>query len=163
MIRTGLRALVWLLASAGLLLAGFALLGALLMVPTLVDRGHLPDALGWANLSAVYSAIAAQALLPELGLTVAGWLALAFVWPAPERSRGGLALGLLGVALLWFPLVAEKLFTVWHSTGADAYAATWLLVAGGAAAAAWAARLLPGLEPGCFAAPRSRDIVMARD
>ena len=160
MARTVLRALLWLAASAGLLLAGFAVFGGALLGLSLVERGTTPDPVGWEALGVVYRTIAVQALLPQLGFTVASWLALAFVWGAPERSRLGLLLGLAGVAALWFPLVGERWFRVWQSTGPATYAATWALVAGGAAAAAWLARvLLPALAPGCFAARGSRDIV----
>jgi hypothetical protein len=162
MIRTGLRALLWLLASAGLLLAGLALFGAVVLVPSVIARGALPTARGWSNLGEVYQAIALQALLPELGFAFASWLALAWLWPRPERSRAGLAVGLAGVAALWFPYVGERYFTAWQATGPATYAATWLLVAGGAAAALWLARaVLPALAPGCFAAQGSRDIVVA--
>lgn len=160
MVRTGLRALLWLLASAGVLLAGWAVFGGALLGLSLLQRGTTPGPVGWEALGVVYRTIAVQALLPELGFTVASWLALAWVWRAAERSRLGLALGLTGVAALWFPFVGERYFTVWQSTGPGTYAATWALVAGGAAAAAWLARLaFPALEPGCFAAPGSRDIV----
>ena len=162
MIRTGLRALLWLAASLGLLLAGFALFGALVLIPTLVTRGALPTDRGWSNLGEFYQVIAVQALLPELGFAWASWLALAWVWPRPERSRAGLALGLAGVAALWFPFVGEHYFTAWQSAGPATYAATWFLVAGAAAGALWLARVaLPALAPGCFAAPASRDIVVA--
>jgi len=160
MVRTGLRALFWLLASAGVLLAGWAAFGGVFLGLSLLQRGTLPDPVGWQVLGIVYRTIAVQALLPELGFTVASWLALAWVWRTAERSPRGLALGLAGVAALWFPFVGERYFTVWESTGPGTYVATWALVAGGAAAAAWVARLaLPALRPGCFAAPASRDIV----
>jgi hypothetical protein len=58
MIRTGLRALLWLAASAGLLLAGFALFGILVLIPTLVARGGLPTARGWSNLAEFYQGCA---------------------------------------------------------------------------------------------------------
>jgi hypothetical protein len=160
MIRTGLRALLWLAASAGLLLVGFALFGAAVLIPSLVARGALPSGRGWSNLGQFYEAIAVQALLPELGFALGSWLLLAWLWPRPERSRAGLALGLLAVAALWFPFVGEYFFTIWESTGPATYAATLLLVAGGAAAALWIARIaLPALAPGCFAAQASRDTV----
>ena len=164
MVRWSLRALLWLAASTGLLLVGFALFGLAVLVPTLIVRGALPSVRGWANLAELYQAIALQALLPELGFAFASWLPIAYLWPAPERSRLGLALGLAAVAALWFPLVGERFFTVWESTGPGAYAATWGLVAGGAAAALWLARVgLPALAPGCFAAGASRDIVVHGD
>lgn len=164
MVRYALRALLWLGASAGLLLAGFALVGGALLGWSLIQRGSTPDPVGWAALGIVYQTIALQALLPELGLALASWLPVAFLWGAPERSRWGLALGLALVAGAWFPYVGARFFVVWQSTGPGTYAATWALVAGGAAAALWLARVaLPALAPGCFAAGGSRDIVVAGD
>ena len=164
MARWTLRALLWLAASAGLLLAGFALLGGVLVAASLIQRGTFPDQVGRDALGLVYQTIAVQALLPELGFAFASWLPIAYLWPAPERSRLGLALGLAAVAALWFPFVGERFFTVWQSTGPGTYAATWGLVAGGAAAALWLARVgLPALAPGCFAAGPSRDIVVHGD
>jgi len=146
--------------SAGVLLAGWAVLGGAVLGLSLLQRGTTPDPVGWQALGVVYRTIAVQALLPELGFTVASWLALAWLWRTAERSRLGLGLGLAGVAALWFPFVGERYFTVWESTGPGTYAATWALVAGGAAAAAWVSRLaFPALEPGFSAAPGSRDIV----
>src|SRR5262245_3806574 len=160
MVRYALRAVLWLLASSGLLLAGFAVFGTVLLIPTVIPRGSLPDQFGMDNLGAVYSAVAALALLPNLGLALLTWLVLVRLWPAPERSRLWLPLGLFGAAALWFPFVGQYCFTVWQSTGPGTYAATWLLVAGGAAAGLWLARVvLPALEPGCFAAGPSRDKV----
>jgi hypothetical protein len=160
MVRWSLRALLWLAASAGLLLVGFALLGGALVALSLIQRGTLPDPVGRDALGLVYQTIAVQALLPDLGFAFASWLAIAYFLPALERSRLGLALGLGAVAALWFPLVGERFFTVWQSTGPGTYAATLGLVAGGAAAALWLARVaLPALSPGCFAAGASRDIV----
>ena len=159
-----LRALLWLAASAGLLLVGFALFGGALVALSLIQRGTLPDQVGLDALGVVYQTIAVQALLPELGFAFASWLPIAYLWPAPERSRLGLAVGLTAVAALWFPLVGERFFTVWRSTGPGTYGATWGLVAGGAAASLWLARVgLPALAPGCFAAGASRDIVVHGD
>ena len=161
MVRWTLRALLWLAASAGLLLAGFALLGGAVVAWSLIQRGTFPSQVRWDALGILYQTIAVQALLPELGLAFASWLPIAYLWPALERSRRGLAIGLAAVAALWFPLVGERFFTAWHSTGPGTYAASWGLVAGGAAAALWLARVrLPALAPGCFAAGASRDIVV---
>ena len=161
MVRWTLRALLWLAVSAGLLLAGFALLAGVLVGSSLIQRGTFPSEVRWDALGVLYQTIAVQALLPELGFALASWLPIAYLWPAPERSRLGLAVGLTAVAALWFPLVGERFFTVWRATGPGTYAATWGLVAGGAAASLWLARVgLPALAPGCFAAGASRDIVV---
>jgi len=81
------RALFWLAASAGLLLAGFALLAALLLIPSIASRGELPGDVQRQALGLVYSTIATQALLPELVLAFASWLVLARIVRSPLRSR----------------------------------------------------------------------------
>lgn len=160
MIRFSVRALLWLAASAGLLLAGFALVGGAVLALSLAQRGTWPEPAAREALGIVYRTIAVQALLPQLALCLASWLALARLWPRPERSRLGLALGLAALSALWFPFVGERFFTVWQSTGPGSYAATLGLVGGGAAAALFLARVaLPALTPGCFAGGGSRDIV----
>jgi hypothetical protein len=160
---TVLRALVWLAFSAGLLLAGFAAFGTLMLVPSLLARGgELPGAVQRQALGLVFSAISTQALLPELGLTFATWLAVARLSPALERSGRWMAVALPAVAALWFPLVGAVLFTVWSPTGPGTYAATLVLVAGAASLALllprWVSR---AFAPGCFAAPPRRGIVAA--
>jgi len=157
-------ALVWLSASSGLLLAGFAAFGGLVLLPTLIARGDLPGSLQRDALGAVYFAIAAKALLPELGLSLASWLVLARVAPALERSGRALALALPLVAAAWFPFVARYLFDVWTPNGPRDYAVTLILVAGGAALALLAPRALSAhLAPGSFATPPKRGMVGSDD
>ncbi|HKC49146.1 MAG TPA: hypothetical protein VKF60_00015 [Myxococcota bacterium] len=161
--RSLLRALVWLGASAGLLLVGFALFGTAVLAPSVIARGELPGRIQREALGAVYSALALQALLPELVLTLATWLVVARLAPALDHSRRALALALAAVGALWFPAVGHYLFTAWSPTGPGAYLITLLLVAGGAALALWVPRLAsPALAPGCFTATPKRGIVDAR-
>ncbi|HTO55231.1 MAG TPA: hypothetical protein VMR50_17745 [Myxococcota bacterium] len=155
-----LRALVWLAASAGLLLAGFFALAVVLLVPSFVSRGGVPGDVQRDSLGLVYSAIAMQALLPELCAVFVTWLALARVAPGLERSGRSLALGLPLVAAAWFPAVGHYLFTVWSPTGPGTYAMTLFLVGGGAALALLVPRASsPHLAPGCFAPEPDRDMV----
>lgn len=154
------RALIWLSASAGLLLAGFAVFAAILLIPSVAARGELPGPLQRDALGLVYSTIATQALLPELALAFASWLALARVVPALELSGRALAIALPLVAAAWFPLVGHYWFHVWSPTGPRDYAMTLVLVAGGAALALLVPRALSAaLRPGCFAPPGNRGIV----
>jgi hypothetical protein len=158
-----LRALVWLAASSGVLLAGFAAFGTVLLAPSVVAHGALPGPVQRDALAIVFSAIASQALLPELGLTLVTWLAVARIAPALERSWRALALALPAVALLWFPFVGSHLFAMWSPGGPRDYAVTLLLVSGGAALALLLPRWLSSaLAPGCFAAPLKRGIVAPR-
>jgi len=160
---SALRALVWLAASAGLLLAGFAVFGVALLAPSVIARGELPGDVQREALGAVFSGIATQALLPELALTAATWLVVARVAPRLERSGRALAVALPAVAALWFPIVGRYLFEMWRPAGPGTYAATLALVAGGASLALLLPRALSvALAPGCFAAPLRRGIVEAR-
>jgi len=157
------RALLWLGLSAGLLLLGFALFGTAVLAPGVIARGELPGPVQREALGAVYSALALQALLPELALTFATWLVVARLAPALDRSRRALAIALAMVGALWFPAVGHYSFTAWSPTGPGAYLITLLLVAGGAALALWVPRMVSSaLPPGCFSAAPKRGIVGAR-
>lgn len=154
------RALIWLGASAGLLLAGFAVFAALELIPSVASRGELPGPVQRDALGLVYSAIATQALLPELLLAFASWLVLARLAPALEISGRALAIAQPLVAAAWFPIVGHYWFHVWSPGDARDYAMTMLLVAGGAALALLVPRALSAaLGPGCFAPRRDRGIV----
>jgi hypothetical protein len=159
-----LRALVWLTVSAGLLLAGFAALAVSLVAVSVIERGgELPGLLQRQALGVVFSAIATQALLPELALTFASWLVVARVAPRLERSGRALAVALPVVGALWFPLVGQYLFTIWSPTQPRDYVATLGLVAGGASLALLLPRRLSSaLAPGCFTAPPRRGMVEVR-
>jgi hypothetical protein len=138
-------ALLWAATSAALLLAGLFALGLL------VARGLSSGAAGL-----VFRAIAQQALLPLWFAALASWLVLAWLAPALERSWSRLALGVVGVAAAWFPLVGEYSFLVWQPTGPRDYFATWLLLSGGVAAALLLTRrAFPALRPGAFARSES--------
>jgi hypothetical protein len=142
------------------LLAGFALFATALLAPSVISRGELPGPVQRESLAAVYSALALQALLPEIALTLATWLGVARLAPAFDRSRRALPLGLLAVGALWFPVVGHYFFEAWSPTGPRDYAFTLLLVAGGAALALWVPRALsPALAPGCFTPTAKRGIV----
>jgi len=158
------RALIWLAASAGLLLAGFAVFAALILVPSVISRGgELPGPVQRDALGLVYSAIATQALLPELLLAFASWLALARIVPALELSGRALAIALPLVAAAWFPLVGRYLFHIWAPGGLRDYAQTLLLVAGGASLALLVPRALSdALGPGSFA-PQADHGIVGRD
>lgn len=141
------RALLWAAVSALLLVGGLLALG-LLVARSLSS--------GVAGL--FFRVILQQALLPLWLAALASWLVLAHVAPAVERSWGRIALGLAAVSALWFPPLGEYAFRVWQPTSARDYVATWLLVAGGVAAALWLARrVAPGLGPGAFARARAAD------
>lgn len=134
-------ALLWAATSALLLVAGLFGLGLL------VARGLSSGVAGL-----FFRVIVQQALLPLWLAALASWLVLARVAPGLERSWGRLALGLCGVAALWFPLVGEYSFRIWQPTSARDYLGTWLLVSGGVAAALLLARrAFPALRPGAFA------------
>jgi hypothetical protein len=157
------RALFWLAASAGLLLAGFALLAALLLIPSIASRGELPGDVQRQALGLVYSTIATQALLPELVLAFASWLVLARIVPALELSGRALAIALPLLAAAWFPLVGHYSFGIWSPSSPRDYAMTLLLVAGGAALALLVPRALSAaLAPGCFA-PQGNHGMVRRD
>jgi len=160
--RVWLRALVWLVVAAGLLLAGFAVFGAAVLAPGVIQRGELPGPVQREALATVYSVLPMQALVPELALVFASWLVVARLAPALDRSRGTLALGLFAVGALWFPTVGHFSFKVWTPTKPADYVNTLLLVAGGAAGALWLARVVsPVLAPGCFTPRAKRGIVDA--
>lgn len=145
------RALVWALASALLLGVGFALFGAALVAVNAVRAGVELGSVQLAGWRALGTAIAGQALAPAWGLTLAGWLVLARIWPTLERSWRRLVPGLLGVSVLCFPLVARS-FTMWTPTRLLDVVYTALLVSGSAAGALLLARrLIPALAPGAFA------------
>jgi len=149
--RVWLRALVWLVVAAGLLLAGFAVFGAAVLAPGVMARGELPGPVQREALATVYEVLSLQALVPELLLVFATWLVVARFAPALDRSRWALLLGLFGVGALWFPTVGHFSFEVWTPTKPADYVNTLLLVAGGAAGALWLARVVsPALAPGCF-------------
>jgi hypothetical protein len=145
------RALVWLCVSAGLLLAGFAVFAAAILVPSIVANGSLPEHVQRQALGTVYSVIAVQALLPDLAITSLVWLSLVGAFPQLDRSWRTLALGLPAVAALGFPVVGHYLFTVWSPGGPRDYLFTVLLIALGVTAALLVPRVLSReLAPGCF-------------
>lgn len=155
-----LRALVWLAASAGLLLAGFAAFAGALLAPSVIAGPELPGEVQRDALGALYSALAAQALLPELALVLVTWLVVARLAPALDRSRLTLALALPAIGALWFPAVGHYCFAMWSPTGPRDYVLTLLLVAGGASLALLIPRFVSAaLAPGCFAATPKRGIV----
>ncbi|HTO06392.1 MAG TPA: hypothetical protein VMR86_04980 [Myxococcota bacterium] len=157
-----LRASVWLCVSAGMLLAGFALFASVLLVPSVIANGNLPAPVQRQALATVYSLIALQALLPDLAITFAVWLALAWAFPRLDRSWRGLIAGMPLVAALGFPAVGHYLFTIWTPGGARDYALTVVLIAFGVSAALLAPRALSrALGPGCFTIASKRGMVDA--
>jgi hypothetical protein len=161
--RALLRALVWLGVSAGLLLVGFAVFATVLIAPSVIARGEMPGEIQSQALGAVYSALALQALLPELALTLATWLAVAQLLPELDRSRRALALALPAFGAVWFPVVGHYLFTAWSPTGPRDYVLTFLLVVGGASLALLVPRFAsPALAPGSFTPTPKRGIVDVR-
>lgn len=158
----GLRALLWVVWSAGVLLAGFAVLGALVLIPGVIAKGS-PDQMQRMALGAVYSAIAVQALLPELAVTAAVWLALAGAFPALDRSWRSLLLGIPAVAAIAFPAIGKYSFTIWDAGNPQNYAATLVLLVLGVSAALLVPRALShALAPGCFTMAPGRGMVNAR-
>jgi len=154
------RVLVWLCASAGLLLAGFAVLATALFLPSVIANGFLPPLLQRQMLGEVYTQIAMTALLPELGVTSLVWLSLAFAFPKLDRSWRTLLAGLPAVAALGFPPIGRYLFTIWEPTSPRDYVLTLLLVSFAASAALLVPRALSqALRPGCFTIPPNRGMV----
>jgi hypothetical protein len=155
--RGSLRALVWLGFACGLLLAGFAVFWAAVLAPVAIVRRELPGPVLREVLAGLYSLLLLQALLPELLLTFATWLVVARVAPAFDRSRGALALGLLAVGALWFPMVGHYWFRDWSPTVPSDYVFALLFVTGAPVAALWIPRVAsPVLAPGCFEAGARR-------
>jgi hypothetical protein len=140
------RASVWAVLSAALLLAGLLALGAL------VARG-LPREVRLE----LFGAIAWQALGPLWAATLATWLVANRIAPALDRTLARLAIGVAAVAALWFPLVAGVLFTAWSPRGPADWLGTCVILV----CAVTAALLLPrwlvrGLAPGVFAPDAGR-------
>lgn len=144
------RVLLWAGTSLGLLVGGFGLIGAVLVAVSAARTGAELGSVQLAAWRVLGTAIVVQALLPAWALTLASWLVLVRLLPALDRSWLGLVSGLLGVALLWFPLVARS-FRIWTPTRPLDIVNTALLVSGSAAVSLLLPRLsLPFLAPGAL-------------
>ena len=142
----------WLVSSVGLLVGGFALLGAAGTASGWLRAGEEVGAVPglWRLL---FRIVLAEALLPQLLLTLSSWLLLARLLPALERSWRGLLPGVPALAALWFPLVGEYGFRSWTPTTPADYANTLLLLSAAVGVALLLPRrVLPFLAPGVFAA-----------
>jgi hypothetical protein len=145
--------LLWSVASAALVLAlaalgagvaraGYALAG--------IELGEVQRAV-WIALA---KTIGGTALAPLGAWTLGAWWVAAALRPALDATWGRIAVGVIVLAALGFPPVGAWGFTAWHPGNALDYAATWLLVAGGVAAALLLARrLVPPLAPGALGKP----------
>ncbi|HTO54198.1 MAG TPA: hypothetical protein VMR50_12480 [Myxococcota bacterium] len=154
------RALLWLVISAGLLLAGFTVLAAVLLVPGVIAHGGPPAQLQREALGTLYSGLVVQALLPELALSAVLWLIATGAFPILDRSWPALWGGTFVLAAAAFPPVGHYMFAMWQPTRPRDYAVTLLLLAGAATAALLIPRAIsPVLGPGCFTNTAKRGIV----
>ena len=145
-------ALLWAAASGGLLAGG--LLGVGASIVALSASAPVGD-VQRAALHSLYTALLRQALLPQAGLALLGWLAAAWLMPALDRSWRTLGASLLAAAALAFPAVGLGTFTIWSPSGPRDVAGTFLLLTGAVAAALLLPRILPRLGPGAFSDPQN--------
>jgi hypothetical protein len=157
------RALLWLVTSAGLLLAGFTVFAVVALAPLVIAHGGLPSQLQREALGSIYSGLVLQALLPELALTAVLWLIATGAFPNLDRSWRALWGGTFLLAAAAFPPVGHYVFAMWQPTRPRDYAFTWLLLAAAATAALLIPRAIsPVLGPGCFTGTAKRGMVRER-
>jgi len=141
---------LWLLASTGLLLLGFALVVAAVYLLMVVLGNVEPSDLRLQQTAAVvyFRVIFLKGLLPQLLLTLALWPALSRILPWAARGRAGLLGGLAIAAALAYAVVAPLLLTTeWpigpalRMEGPGDQLGTALLMSGAVALAAFIPRL----------------------
>jgi len=131
---------------------GFAaLVGGIVVVGSL-RTGNFPGELqrhAWLTLA---TTVLEQALVPLWGATLASWLAVVRIAPRLDGEWRTLALGIAGLAALWFAPVGAFCFEAWTPSSARDIAATLALCAGGVSAALLLPRWAFGfLAPGALA------------
>jgi hypothetical protein len=143
-----LRAIGWALAAGILLAGGLAAVGWGMIALSGPGWARLGDVQQLAFKS-LYTAILVQALLPQTGAALVGWLGVAAFVPALDASWKRIVPGIAVVAALCFPIAAKR-FSVWQPTGVRDVVATFALLSFSAALALLLPRMLPGLAPGVF-------------
>jgi len=139
-----LRVALWAGAALALLAGGLYAVGAAAVLAQGAPVGNVQR----AGLMALFTAILRQALVPQLGLTLATWLIAAQVVPALERGWKQVVPGTLVASALWFPLIGGYTFTIWEPANGMDVVNTALLLSGAVAAALPLPRLLvPPLRP----------------
>ncbi len=146
------RILAWALLSGVALGIGFVALAALLLGIGYLRTGNFPGEVQRLALLSVMTTVFSQALAPLWGATLLSWLALVRVSPRLDARWPTIALGIAGLAALWFAPVGRYCFEVWTPTSARDVLATLALCAGGVSAALLLPRLaLRALAPGALA------------
>lgn len=128
---------------------GVATLVAGIVVFGYLRTGNFPGELqrhAWFTLA---TTVLEQALVPLWAATLASWLAVVRIAPSLDGSWRSLALGIAGLAALWFAPVGAYCFEAWTPTSGRDVAGTLALCTGGVSAALllprWAWRwLAPG-------------------
>lgn len=131
---------------------GFAALVGGIVVAGFLRTGNFPGELqrhAWISLA---TTVLAQALVPLWGATLTSWLAAVRIAPRLDGEWRTLALGIAGLAALWFAPVGAFCFEAWTPSSARDVAATLALCAGGVSAALLLPRWAFGfLAPGALA------------
>ena len=131
------------------LAAGFTALVVGVVAWGYMRTGNFPGELqrhAWFSLTAT---VLEQALVPLWAATLGSWLAVLRIAPRFDADWRSLAVGIAGLAGLWFAPVGVYCFEAWTPASGRDVVATLLLCAGGVSAALllprWAWRwLAPG-------------------
>jgi hypothetical protein len=145
------RVFAWATLSIVVLGAGFVSLVAALASVGYLRTGNFPGELQRHAWFSVMTAVFMQALAPLWGATLLSWLALVRVAPRLDASWRTLALGIAGLAAVWFAPVGAYCFQIWTPGSARDVVGTLALCAGGVSAALLLPRAaLRALAPGAL-------------
>lgn len=113
MLRSSLRALLWVATASAILVLGFALFTVAFYWLARAFGSLDPAQLNRAKVVLVFyfQIVAIRGLLPQLLLGLALWWGLASAFPRFANTRGGLAAGLAVAAALAYGVVAPLLLT----------------------------------------------------